>query len=73
MVHSKHGVTPGIITLAWPLNPSVPPSTIGFIVSSLGLSSASYSEYAKPNGQKQNHKGVKKKAVHITDINAVRE
>lgn len=58
MVHSKHGVTPGIITLAWPLNPSVPPSTIGFIVSSLGLSSASYSDFIKLNIQKQKHKAV---------------
>lgn len=43
MVHSKHGVIPGIIILAWPLNPSVPPSTIGLTVSSRGLSSESYS------------------------------
>ena len=32
IVHSKQGVTPGKMTLAWPLNPSVPPSTIGLIV-----------------------------------------
>lgn len=43
MVHSKQGVTPGRITLAWPLKPSVPPSTIGLIVSSFGLSFSSYS------------------------------
>mmetsp|Transcript_14221 Transcript_14221/g.59902 ORF Transcript_14221/g.59902 Transcript_14221/m.59902 type:complete len:213 (+) Transcript_14221:420-1058(+) len=30
-VHSKHGVTPGNNTRAWPLNPSVPPSIIGLI------------------------------------------
>ena len=47
MVHSKHGVTPGMITLAWPLKPSVPPSTIGLIVSSSGLSSESYSKFPK--------------------------
>jgi len=43
MLHSKHGVVPGIITLAWPLKPSVPPSTIGLMVSGTGLSSGSYS------------------------------
>lgn len=32
-VHSKHGVTPGRMTLAWPLKPSVPPSTMGLMVS----------------------------------------
>ena len=47
MVHSKHGVTPGKITLACPLKPSVPPSTIGLIVSSNGLSSESYSRCYK--------------------------
>lgn len=31
-VHSKQGVKPGRITLAWPLNPSVPPSIIGLMV-----------------------------------------
>jgi len=49
MVHSKHGVIPGIITLAWPLKPSVPPSTIGLIVSSRGLSSESYSMFISQN------------------------
>lgn len=44
IVHSKQGVTPGIIILAWPLNPSVPPSTIGLMDSSCGLSSESYSD-----------------------------
>ena len=47
MVHSKHGVTPGKITLAWPLKPSVPPSTIGLIVSSSGLSSESNSRFIR--------------------------
>lgn len=47
IVHSKHGVTPGKITLAWPLKPSVPPSTIGFIVSSCGLSSELYSIFPR--------------------------
>ena len=43
MVHSKQGVNPGRITLAWPLKPSVPPSTMGLILASNALSSASYS------------------------------
>lgn len=43
MLHSKQGVVPGNITLAWPLKPSVPPSTIGLTVSARGLSSRSYS------------------------------
>jgi hypothetical protein len=49
MVHSKHGVDPGIITLACPLKPSVPPSTIGLTVSSIGLSSESYSNHQGNN------------------------
>lgn len=49
MVHSKHGVTPGTIILAWPLKPSVPPSTIGLNVSSRGLSSESYSKFPNNN------------------------
>ena len=49
MVHSKHGVDPGIITLACPLKPSVPPSTIGLTVSSIGLSSESYSNHQVNN------------------------
>lgn len=53
MVHSKHGVTPGFITLACPLKPSVPPSTMGFIVSSLGLSSESYSVISFNNSEAQ--------------------
>lgn len=40
MVHWKQGVTPGKTTLACPLNPSVPPSTIGFIVLWSGLPSS---------------------------------
>jgi len=31
-VHSKQGVKPGMMTLACPLKPSVPPSIIGFTV-----------------------------------------
>jgi len=42
-VQSKHGVTPGSRTRAWPLNPSVPPSTRGLMVSTRGLPSSSYS------------------------------
>lgn len=42
-VHSKHGVTPGRMTRAWPLKPSVPPSTIGLMVSILGDPSSSNS------------------------------
>lgn len=47
MLHSKQGVIPGRITLAWPLKPSVPPSTIGLIVSGIGLFSESYSTLVK--------------------------
>lgn len=47
MLHSKQGVIPGIMTLAWPLKPSVPPSTIGLTVSWTGLSSESYSAIPK--------------------------
>ncbi len=31
-VQSKQGVKPGMMTLAWPLNPSVPPSIMGLNV-----------------------------------------
>lgn len=58
MVHSKHGVIPGIITLAWPLKPSVPPSTIGLIVSSNGLSSASYSKFPARNQKNEKKKNT---------------
>lgn len=63
MVHSKHGVVPGMITLAWPLKPSVPPSTIGLTVSSCGLSSESYSEFS-PKKRKRKKKG--KSMTHST-------
>lgn len=59
MVHSKHGVTPGIITLAWPLKPSVPPSTMGLIVSSRGVSSESYSKFPKAMKNKMSSRRVK--------------
>lgn len=42
-VHSKHGVTPGRMTRAWPLKPSVPPSTRGLIVDISGSPSSSNS------------------------------
>ena len=42
-VHSKQGVTPGSITRAWPLNPSVPPSIRGFIVAWSGCPASSNS------------------------------
>lgn len=42
-VHSKQGVTPGRMTLAWPLRPSVPPSTMGLMVDRSGWPSSSYS------------------------------
>lgn len=41
-MHSKHGVTPGSSTRACPLNPSVPPSTIGLMVEISGLPSSLY-------------------------------
>jgi len=34
--HSKHPVLNGTMTLAWPLNPSVPPSINGLCVSGFG-------------------------------------
>ena len=48
-VQSKQGVTPGRITRAWPLKPSVPPSTTGFTVARSGLPSASYSAATTQN------------------------
>lgn len=54
MVHSKHGVVPGNITLAWPLKPSVPPSTIGLTVISTGLPSESYSIFTRNSYRKVN-------------------
>ena len=42
-VHSKQGVMPGYITLACPLNPSVPPSIMGLIRIWLGDPSSSNS------------------------------
>ena len=42
-VHSKQGVTPGRITRACPLRPSVPPSTMGLMVDMSGFPSSSYS------------------------------
>ena len=41
MVHWKQGVTPGKMTLAWPFQPSVPPSINGLIVDWSGVPSAS--------------------------------
>lgn len=46
-VHSKHGVTPGSMTRAWPLNPSVPPSIKGLIVDISGLPSSSNSAWTQ--------------------------
>lgn len=43
-VQWKQGVTPGIMTLACPLKPSVPPSTMGLIVAKSGEPSSSYSD-----------------------------
>jgi hypothetical protein len=40
MVHWKHGVIPGRMTRAWPLKPSVPPSTTGLMVLGSGLPSS---------------------------------
>ncbi|CAI5938027.1 unnamed protein product [Closterium sp. NIES-65] len=46
-VQWKHGVTPGMITLACPLKPSVPPSTIGRIEVKSNLPSGKYSRGAE--------------------------
>lgn len=64
MVHSKQGVTPGMMTLAWPLKPSVPPSTIGLIVSSNGLSLESYSIFSPGKREKKTKKKIKIKILH---------
>ena len=40
-LHSKHPVLKGRMTLAWPLNPSVPPSIIALCVEGSGLPSSS--------------------------------
>ena len=42
-LHSKQPVLNGIITLACPLNPSVPPSISGLYVSGIGFPSSSNS------------------------------
>ena len=52
-VHSKQGVYPGRMTLAWPLKPSVPPSTKGLMVLISKVPSCSY-----PAGCRGPHQGV---------------
>jgi len=76
-VHSKQGVKPGRMTRAWPLKPSVPPSTMGLMVSSLGLPSSSNSARrvgadflleAKPRGKKKEKDARSMTTLLNTDI-----
>lgn len=61
-MHSKQAVKPGRIARACPLNPSVPPSIMGLMVSSLGVPSSSNS-VEEAFGRRQGVCGVDTKAV----------
>ena len=60
--HSKHDVIVGIMTLDWPLRPSVPPSIKGIMVDGSGSPSVSYS--TRPTSKELSHRRASILSIH---------